>query len=129
MARECQRELEANVVKQYDVEIMTGKMNLEVRPRFVNKGETAKMLIEHCDGGGKLEFVLCLGDDSTDEGMFWIPFTIEGSWRLMVGFLLMYLLSFRYVSLLEDVNSTSYISLLCHRWPGFETDAGLFASS
>lgn len=49
---------------------MTGKANIEVRPRFVNKGEIAKRLVqEYGDGPGEaLEFVLCLGDDFTDEG-------------------------------------------------------------
>lgn len=49
---------------------MTGKANLEVRPRFVNKGEIAKRLVlEYGDGPGEApEFVLCLGDDFTDEG-------------------------------------------------------------
>ena len=49
---------------------MTGKANLEVRPRFVNKGEIAKRLIQaYGDKPGEPpEFVLCLGDDFTDEG-------------------------------------------------------------
>lgn len=46
---------------------MTGKANLEVRPRFVNKGEIAKRLVEEY-GSQPPEFVLCLGDDFTDEG-------------------------------------------------------------
>ena len=46
---------------------MTGKANLEVRPRFVNKGEIAKRLVEEY-GEEPPEFVLCLGDDFTDEG-------------------------------------------------------------
>jgi trehalose 6-phosphate synthase/phosphatase len=49
---------------------MTGKANLEVRPRFVNKGEIAKRLVlAYGDQPGDApEFVLCLGDDFTDEG-------------------------------------------------------------
>jgi trehalose 6-phosphate synthase/phosphatase len=47
---------------------MTGKANLEVRPRFVNKGEIAKRLVLEY-GDQPPEFVLCLGDDFTDEGM------------------------------------------------------------
>lgn len=49
---------------------MTGKANLEVRPRFVNKGEIAKRLVKaYGEGeGDPPEFVLCLGDDFTDEG-------------------------------------------------------------
>ena len=38
-------ELEQGVAKRWDVEVMTGKMNLEVRPTFINKGEIVKKLI------------------------------------------------------------------------------------
>jgi len=68
-ARECQKQLERTVAKKYDVEVMTGKANLEVRPRFVNKGEIAKRLVLEY-GDAPPEFVLCLGDDFTDEDMF-----------------------------------------------------------
>lgn len=75
-ARECQKALEETVGKKFDVEVMTGKANLEVRPRFVNKGEIAKRLIlAYGDGpGDPPEFVLCLGDDFTDEGTFTYTF-------------------------------------------------------
>lgn len=88
-ANEAQKELESTVGKKWDVEVMTGKANLEVRPTFINKGEIAKRLvadynsdISHVAGGsnpdlarevtnsGKVEFVLCMGDDFTDEDMF-----------------------------------------------------------
>lgn len=70
MARECQKYLQATVAKKWDVEVMTGKANLEVRPRFVNKGEISKRLVnEYGEGEGNApDFVLCLGDDFTDEG-------------------------------------------------------------
>ncbi|KAF2819758.1 hypothetical protein CC86DRAFT_374890 [Ophiobolus disseminans] len=68
-ARECQKHLERTVAKKYDVEVMTGKANLEVRPRFINKGEIAKRLVLEY-GDQPPEFVLCLGDDFTDEDMF-----------------------------------------------------------
>lgn len=67
-AHECHRELEEKVAKRWDVEVMTGKANLEVRPRFVNKGEIAKKLIDRYGEAQRLDFVLCLGDDFTDEG-------------------------------------------------------------
>ncbi|KAI1004613.1 Trehalose-phosphatase [Podosphaera aphanis] len=67
-ARECQKELERTVGSQWEVEVMTGKANLEVRPTFINKGEIAKRLI--LESKPKPQFVLCLGDDSTDEDMF-----------------------------------------------------------
>ncbi|KAI1195400.1 trehalose-phosphatase [Nemania serpens] len=82
-------ELNATVAKKWDVEVMTGKANLEVRPTFINKGEIVKRLVHQynpgsadraggaksrgragSDGGSKLEFVLCCGDDFTDEDMF-----------------------------------------------------------
>jgi trehalose 6-phosphate synthase/phosphatase len=72
MARECQKELENTVAKEWEVEVMTGKANLEVRPTFINKGEIVKRLIESYghEAGQPPEFALCLGDDFTDEDMF-----------------------------------------------------------
>ncbi|KAI0844056.1 glycosyltransferase family 20 protein [Daldinia vernicosa] len=79
------KELESTVVQKWDVDVMKGKANLEVRPTFINKGEIAKRLVndynsdiahiasgQQIDKGkdGKLEFVLCMGDDFTDEDMF-----------------------------------------------------------
>lgn len=61
---------------------MEGKANLEVRPTFINKGEIAKRLVNDYNkdmakvegndssDSSKLEFVLCMGDDFTDEDMF-----------------------------------------------------------
>lgn len=69
-ARECRKALEDNVMKNWEVEVMSGKANLEVRPQFVNKGYIATRLINEYgyDAGEPPEFVLCLGDDQTDEG-------------------------------------------------------------
>jgi len=71
-ARSCQKHLENTVAKKWEVEVMAGKANLEVRPTFVNKGEIAKRLIEQYGRkpGEVPDFVFCLGDDSTDEDMF-----------------------------------------------------------
>jgi trehalose 6-phosphate synthase/phosphatase len=44
-AQQCHGEIYASVAQKYDIEIMTGKMNLEVRPKFINKGEIAKRLM------------------------------------------------------------------------------------
>ncbi|KAG7129124.1 Trehalose-phosphatase like protein [Verticillium longisporum] len=77
MARDCQNELQTTVAKKWEVEVMVGKANLEVRPTFINKGEIAKRLVHTyneksaAEGhGGRVEFVFCLGDDFTDEDMF-----------------------------------------------------------
>ncbi|KAF8448499.1 glycosyltransferase family 20-domain-containing protein [Kalaharituber pfeilii] len=75
---ECQELLENTVAKEYDLEVMPGKCNLEIRPKFVNKGEIAKRLLGHyrkeaAAAAGEPAgpgFVLCAGDDTTDEDMF-----------------------------------------------------------
>ncbi|KAF9583769.1 threalose-6-phosphate phosphatase [Lunasporangiospora selenospora] len=66
-AKECQNHLENAVLSKLPVEILVGKKNLEVRPTIVNKGEIVKRLLsKHPD----VEFVMCAGDDKTDEDMF-----------------------------------------------------------
>ncbi|KAK4164658.1 putative glycosyltransferase [Cladorrhinum sp. PSN259] len=76
MSRECHKELESTVARKWDVEVMPGKANLEVRPTFINKGEIVKRLVATYNaelkaaGQDKLGFVICMGDDFTDEDMF-----------------------------------------------------------
>lgn len=60
--------LEQMIAPLYDVEVMAGKANIEVRPRQFNKGEIVKHIIN--DFEEKPDFVMCLGDDATDEDMF-----------------------------------------------------------
>lgn len=87
-AEKCKEELVEILSGKYDVEVMSGKANLEVRPKFVNKGEIARRLIL-CSDAVTLEkkfedqlpdFVLCLGDDTTDEDMFKALNDIESNW-------------------------------------------------
>jgi trehalose 6-phosphate synthase/phosphatase len=70
-AEKCKSDLERDVVKRFEVEVMSGKANLEVRPQFVNKGYIATRLINEYgdDEGSPPDFVFCAGDDFTDEGM------------------------------------------------------------
>lgn len=69
-AKELKQELETvfahEEYKNFELEVMEGKMNVEVRPKFVNKGEIVRNLYNQ----SKPDFVLCLGDDKTDEDMF-----------------------------------------------------------
>lgn len=68
-ALKCKQLLEMTVADDWEVEVMSGKMNIEVRPRFVNKGFIATKLTTEKAGKQEIpDFVLCLGDDSTDEG-------------------------------------------------------------
>ncbi|KAH8668701.1 glycosyltransferase family 20 protein [Xylariales sp. PMI_506] len=88
-AREAQKELESTVAKKWDVDVMEGKANVEVRPTFINKGEIVKRLVASYNADishvadsseaqvkadttnpGGVEFALCMGDDFTDEDMF-----------------------------------------------------------
>lgn len=87
-ASKCKDELIKRLEGKYDVEVMSGKANLEVRPKFVNKGEIVRRLVL-CSDPIKQElkstselpdFVLCLGDDTTDEDMFRSLNTIEETW-------------------------------------------------
>ena len=66
-SRELQTHLEQAIIPKHAIEILTGKANLEVRPRDVNKGEIVGRLVqEHSEN---LDFVFCAGDDKTDEGI------------------------------------------------------------
>ena len=56
---------------------MLGKANLEVRPKFLNKGSMAKTLMKETFGTEEEGFVLCAGDDTTDEGKFCAVSTTE----------------------------------------------------
>lgn len=69
-ARECRKHLETTAAKKWDVEVMAGKANLEVRPTFVNKGFIATRLVnEYGTAPGQApDFIFCSGDDFTDEG-------------------------------------------------------------
>ncbi|KAG1148889.1 hypothetical protein G6F37_003012 [Rhizopus arrhizus] len=66
-AKECQNHLENSVVSKMPVEILVGKKNLEVRPMMVNKGEVVKRILALSPDA---DFVVCAGDDKTDEDMF-----------------------------------------------------------
>lgn len=64
-AEACKADLEELFAKNsWDLELTHGKMILEVCPRSVNKGAIASRLVNE-----ETDFVLCLGDDLTDEGM------------------------------------------------------------
>lgn len=70
-AKQCQSLLENTISGKMSVEILAGKKNLEVRPISINKGQTLKRIL--CENGGnaiEADFILCAGDDRTDEDMF-----------------------------------------------------------
>ncbi|AET40291.1 trehalose-phosphatase TPS2 Ecym_5551 [Eremothecium cymbalariae DBVPG len=97
-AVELKRMLE-EIAHGLGLEVMEGKANVEVRPKFVNKGEIVKRLVCHPHGGNQVledefkidenvpknklpDFLLCLGDDFTDEDMFRQLNDIEDKWAV-----------------------------------------------
>ncbi len=55
-----------NLLEDYDVAVHEGEKMLEVKPRTINKGAIATELLAK----GVWDFVMCIGDDYTDEDMF-----------------------------------------------------------
>ncbi|KAI8976831.1 glycosyltransferase family 20-domain-containing protein [Pilobolus umbonatus] len=66
-SKECQNHLENSVLSKLPVEVLTGVKSLEVRPTASNKGEIIKRIIA---GQNDIDFILCCGDDKSDEDMF-----------------------------------------------------------
>ncbi|TPX38339.1 hypothetical protein SmJEL517_g00320 [Synchytrium microbalum] len=64
---ECRNHLENAILSKLPVEILVGKKTLEVRPISINKGEIVKRLVL---ANPNVDFILCVGDDKTDEDMF-----------------------------------------------------------
>jgi len=60
------------ILRNFAVDILEGKGYVEVRQRGVNKGAAAMSLLNTIESrsGQLVDFVLCLGDDSSDETMF-----------------------------------------------------------
>ena len=64
------------MVEKLPIDVIVGKKNLEVRPAHTHKGEIVKRLTyQHADA----EFLICAGDDKTDEDMFRAVFSIEAT--------------------------------------------------
>ncbi|KAL8713990.1 MAG: hypothetical protein Q9220_002136 [cf. Caloplaca sp. 1 TL-2023] len=77
-ATECKKRLEEKISQlSSKLEVMNGKMVLEVRPKGLNKGALAQQIIDdytNSQGERKSpELILCVGDDVTDEGEIHIP--------------------------------------------------------
>lgn len=73
----CHQEL----IKIPGVDILVGKMNLEVRSLLVNKGEVVKRIKQ----SETTDFIMCAGDDSTDEDMFRVLLHEDEAFTVSVG--------------------------------------------
>ncbi|OQR98977.1 trehalose-phosphatase [Achlya hypogyna] len=60
------------VLETYQVEVLTGTDYLEVRPEGVDKGVMVDRILSTLESqpGSPVDFVLCIGDDQSDEFMF-----------------------------------------------------------
>ena len=70
-AAECKADLESTIGKSSPLEFINGKCVLEARLKFINKGQIAQRLVDDIRAviGRAPDFVLCFGDDVTDEGI------------------------------------------------------------
>ncbi|KAF9917331.1 hypothetical protein FBU30_000800 [Linnemannia zychae] len=72
-ARECKNHLEEAIGSIYPVHTIVGRKCLEVMPRDVSKAHATKTIVESLRqqyGPDAIDFVLCVGDDRSDEDMF-----------------------------------------------------------
>ncbi|OAQ30508.1 glycosyltransferase family 20 protein [Linnemannia elongata AG-77] len=72
-ARECKNHLEEAIGSIYPIHTIVGRKCLEVMPRDVSKAHATKTIVESLrqqHGPDAIDFVLCVGDDRSDEDMF-----------------------------------------------------------
>jgi trehalose 6-phosphate synthase/phosphatase len=80
-SKECQNHLENAILSKMPVEVLVGKKNLEVRPTATNKGEIIKRLLS---ANNEIDFVMCCGDDKTDEDMFKVVAKLALPWTFSI---------------------------------------------
>ena len=70
-AAECKKDLKSLFGRSTPVEFIDGKCVLEARLKIINKGQTTQRIVEKIRAlsGKSPDFVLCFGDDVTDEGI------------------------------------------------------------
>lgn len=77
-AGNLRQELEV-LLEESDANVHRGSKIIEVKPRSVNKGEAVRLIMDEDD----YDFVLCAGDDYTDEDMF--NFLPSSTYTIKVG--------------------------------------------
>ena len=70
-AAECKKDLQSRFGPSSPLEFIDGKSVLEARLKIANKGQMAQKLVNRswAASGRPPDFVLCFGDDVTDEGI------------------------------------------------------------
>jgi trehalose 6-phosphate synthase/phosphatase len=64
------RRLLRPLARRYGLVIMGGNKILEIKPADINKGAAVELLLGEYPGDIPPDFILCIGDDATDEDMF-----------------------------------------------------------
>lgn len=68
-ARELTDHLE-DLLENHEVDVIPGQCRVEVRPKSINKGVAVELLLRTIEQKKPVDFVLCVGDDRSDEDMF-----------------------------------------------------------
>jgi len=68
-ARELTDHLE-DILEDHEVDVIPGQCRVEIRPRSINKGVAVELLLRAIEQKKPVDFVLCVGDDRSDEDMF-----------------------------------------------------------
>jgi trehalose 6-phosphate synthase/phosphatase len=70
MSRELLAHLRDTISAKFPVDVLVGKKAIEVRPKGVSKGTALKRILTTDAANEPYDFIMCLGDDKTDEDMF-----------------------------------------------------------
>lgn len=68
MSRELLAHLRDTISAKFPVDVLVGKKAIEVRPKGVSKGTALKRILTTDAANDPYDFIMCLGDDKTDEG-------------------------------------------------------------
>lgn len=67
---ELQKKLDELSSKYDTLDVRKGKKSLEARVKGITKGYIIKEILNTCEKDKEIDFVMCIGDDVTDEDMF-----------------------------------------------------------
>jgi trehalose 6-phosphate synthase/phosphatase len=70
VSKELTSHLMLSVAAKMPVEVLVGKKAIEVRPKGINKGAVVRSLLNSKYRDAGFDFIMCIGDDRTDEDMF-----------------------------------------------------------
>lgn len=85
VSKELLSHLMLSVASKMPIEVLTGKKAIEVRPKGINKGAVVRTLLNTKFRDAMLDFILCIGDDRTDEDMFAALNDLETSGTIQTG--------------------------------------------